>query len=188
MKLRERVRRKWPELWRNGWILHQYNVPAHSALSVKQFLSSRNITVLEHQPYSPDLAPCDFYLFPKVKSVLKGTHFVSVENVKAKTAEILNSLTGHDLRNCFEHWQHCMQLCVNAEGDYFEGDRSWFPEFVKQSYRHSLSFFLCVLDLVCTVYSILQSVLSQKISYSLSWEPQIPIQNIVSVHSKVQGL
>jgi hypothetical protein len=80
--------------------------------------------VLEHPPYLPDLAPCDFYLFPEVKSVLKGTHFVSVENVKVKTWEILNSLTERDLWNYFEHWQHHMQLCVNSEGDYFEGDGS----------------------------------------------------------------
>jgi len=124
MKLRKRVRRKQPELWRNGWILHQDNVPAHNALSVKQFLANKNITVPEHPPYSPDLAPCDFCLFPKIKSELKGTHFVLVENVKAKTGEILNSLTEHDLRNCFEHWQHRMQLCVKSEGNYFEGDHS----------------------------------------------------------------
>jgi transposase len=85
-------------------------------MSLNQFLANKNITVLEHPPYSPDLAPCDFYLFLKIKSVLKGTHFVLVENVKANTAEILNSFT--------EHWQHCMQLCVNSEGNYFEGDPS----------------------------------------------------------------
>jgi len=123
-KLHERVRRKQPELWRNRWILHQDNVPAHNALSVKQFLATKNITVLEHPAYLPDLAPWDFYLFPKIKSVLKGTHFVFVENVKAKTVEILNSLTEHDLQNCFEHWQHRMRLCVNSEGNYFEGDPS----------------------------------------------------------------
>jgi len=89
----------------------QDNAPAHNALSLKQFLANKNITVLEHPPYSADLTPCDFCLFLKIKSVLKGMHFVSVENVKAKTAEILNSLTEHDLRNCFEHWQHHMQLC-----------------------------------------------------------------------------
>jgi len=83
-KLRECVRSKRPELWRNGWILHQDNAPAHNALSVKQFLANKNITVLEHPPYSPDLALCDFCLFPKIKLVLIGTHFVSVENVKAK--------------------------------------------------------------------------------------------------------
>jgi transposase len=103
---------------------HLDNAPAHSALSVKQFLANKNISVLQHPPYLPDLAPCNFYLFPKIKSVLKGTQFVSVEHVKAKTAEILNSLTEHDLWNCFEHWQYCMQWCVNSEGNYFEGDCS----------------------------------------------------------------
>jgi histone-lysine N-methyltransferase SETMAR len=99
---------------------HQDNAPAHTTLSVKQFLANKNIAVLQHPPYSPDLAPRYFCLFPKIKSVLKVTHFVSVENVEAKTAEILNSLTEHDLRNCFERWQ----LCVNSEGNYFEGDHS----------------------------------------------------------------
>jgi len=123
-KLRDRVRRKRPELWRNGWILHQDKAPAHNALSVKQFLANKSIIVLEHPPYSSDLDPSDFYIFPKIKSVLKGTHFVSVEHVKAKTAENLNSLTEHDLQNCFEYWQQRMQLCANSEGKYFEGDCS----------------------------------------------------------------
>jgi len=122
--LRERVRRKRPELWRNWWILHQDNAPAQNALFVKQFLLNTNISVLEYPPYSPDLSPCDFCLFPKIKSVLKGNHFLSVEDVKAKTAENLNSLTERDLQNCFEHWQHRMLLCVNSEGNYFDGDRS----------------------------------------------------------------
>jgi hypothetical protein len=56
--------------------------------------------------------------------VLKGTHFLSVEDVKVKTTEILNSLTENGMQNCFERWQHRMQLCVNSEGNYFEGDRS----------------------------------------------------------------
>jgi hypothetical protein len=86
--------------------------------------TNKNFTVPEHPLYSPDLAPCDFYFFPKIKSVLKGTHFVSVQNVKAKTVEILNKLTEHDLQNCFEHWQHRMQLCVNSVGNYFEGHHS----------------------------------------------------------------
>jgi histone-lysine N-methyltransferase SETMAR len=104
--------------------LHQDNAPANNALSVKQFLAHKNIAVLEHPPYSPDLSPYDFCLFPKIKSVLKGTHFVSVEKVESKMAEILNSLTEHDLRNCLEQWQHHMQLCVNSDGNYFEGDCS----------------------------------------------------------------
>jgi histone-lysine N-methyltransferase SETMAR len=67
--LHERVRRKRPEIWKKGsWILHHDNAPAHNALSVKTFLAMHKIPVLEHPSYSPDLAPCDFLLFPKIKS------------------------------------------------------------------------------------------------------------------------
>jgi histone-lysine N-methyltransferase SETMAR len=93
--LRERIRRKRPELWKNGFILHQDNAPAHTALSVKQFLAEKQIAVLQHPPYSPDLALCDFFLFPKVKSVLKGTRFASVTEVKKKTMELLRQLMSY---------------------------------------------------------------------------------------------
>ena len=101
--LRERVRRKRPELWKEkSWILHQDNAPAHNALAVKSFLAKHGIPVLEHPPYSPDLAPCDFFLFPKVKSALKGTRFETVEAVKEKATETMNTLTEDDFKHCYE--------------------------------------------------------------------------------------
>jgi hypothetical protein len=53
------------ELWRNIWILHHDNAPAHKALSVKQFLAQKSIAEMENPLCSPDLAPNDFWLFPK---------------------------------------------------------------------------------------------------------------------------
>ena len=74
------VRRKRRDLWQNNsWLLHHDNAFAHTAHSIRQFLAEKNITVLDHPPYSPDLAPCDFFLFLKVKGVLKGTRFGEVE-------------------------------------------------------------------------------------------------------------
>jgi hypothetical protein len=68
---------------KKSWILHQDNAPAHKALAVKRFLADKYIPVFEHTPpYSPGLAHCDFYLFPKLKSALKGTNFQSVDEVK----------------------------------------------------------------------------------------------------------
>jgi len=56
-RLREKVRQKRPELFaKNSWILHHDNAPAHTALSVKDFLATKQITVLEHPAFSPDLA------------------------------------------------------------------------------------------------------------------------------------
>lgn len=124
-QLRERIRKKRPELWKNkSWLLHQDNAPAHSALSVQTFLAKHGIPVLRHAPYSPDLAPCDFYLFPKVKSALKGTRFESVEAVKEKAAELLKGLTEIDFQHCFEQWKIRMERCRDREGEYIEGDHA----------------------------------------------------------------
>jgi hypothetical protein len=71
--------------------------------------SNKCIPALEHPPYSLDLVPCDFYLFPKLKSVLTGTHFQSVDEVKSKMADLLNSVSADALQNCFEQWKICMQ-------------------------------------------------------------------------------
>ena len=61
-RLREKVRRKRPELFAdNSWILHHDNAPVHTALSVREFLATKQITVLEHPAYSPDIAPSDFF-------------------------------------------------------------------------------------------------------------------------------
>ena len=109
-------------MWKNAsWILHHDNTPAHNALSVKRYLA-KNIPVMEHPPYSPDLATRDFFLFPKIKSVLKGTRFESVDAVKAKARQILNSITQDGLQHCFQQWKIHMEWCTDRGGDYIEGD------------------------------------------------------------------
>jgi len=71
--------RKWVQRVRtdiaDDWVLHHDNAPPHTALSIREFLAKKSIPVLPHPPYSPGLAPCDFYLFPKLKLKLKGHHF-----------------------------------------------------------------------------------------------------------------
>ncbi|PNF34249.1 hypothetical protein B7P43_G17274 [Cryptotermes secundus] len=85
--LRKHARRRRPDMWKNAsWVLHHDN-----ALSVKRYLAKNNIPVTEHPPYSPDLASCDFFLFPKIKSALKGTRFKSADAVKAKATQLLKS-------------------------------------------------------------------------------------------------
>jgi len=92
-RLREKVRQKRPELFaNNSWILHHDNVPAHMALSVREFLATKQITVLEHPAYSPDLAPSDFYLFPKIKEILKGRHFYDIDDIRNNTTGALKAI------------------------------------------------------------------------------------------------
>jgi hypothetical protein len=53
------------------WFLHHDNASSHTSFAVREFLAQHNITTFPHPPYSPDLAPCDFFLFPKLKTHLK---------------------------------------------------------------------------------------------------------------------
>ena len=75
-RLREKVRWKRPELFANdSRILHHDNTPAHLTPAVREFLATKQVTVLGHPAYSPDLATSEFFLFPKIKETLKGRHF-----------------------------------------------------------------------------------------------------------------
>jgi len=86
-------------------VLHHDNVPAHTALSIREFLAKKNIPVLPHPPYSPDLAPCDFCLFPKLKSKLKGHHFGTMEYIQKIVTDELHTLTDNDFRHCYDQWE-----------------------------------------------------------------------------------
>jgi hypothetical protein len=64
---------KAPKNWRtNVWFILHDNAPAHRSDLVKDFLAKNNVTTLKKPPYSPDLAPADFYPFPMPKSAMKG--------------------------------------------------------------------------------------------------------------------
>lgn len=122
-RLIARIRRSRRDLWENNrWILHHDNAPAHNALSIRQFLAEKQITTLEHPPYSPDLAPCDFWLFPKVKSVLKGSHFEGVEDIQEHVTNTLRAIKKEEFKGCFEAWKGRIQKCIDFEGEYFEGE------------------------------------------------------------------
>jgi len=80
------------------------------------------MTTVAHRAYSPDLAPCDFYVFPKMKFLLKGQRFVSIEEIQAQSQQALNTLTPADYSECFQKWQNRWDRCILSQGHYFEGD------------------------------------------------------------------
>jgi hypothetical protein len=86
------------------------------------FWQKKQVHVLHHAPYSPALAPCDFFLYPKLKHSLKGTHFQSTENIQRKTTDLLKGFTQNEFQKCFHAWKERMQHCIEAQGNYFEGD------------------------------------------------------------------
>jgi len=92
--LRDAVRRKRPELWeKQTWILHHDNAPAHTSLLIRSYLAKHQTSIVLHPPYSPDLAPADFFLFPKLKPTLKGCRFQTIEEIQENAIRELRTLT-----------------------------------------------------------------------------------------------
>ena len=94
-RLRKRAVRVRPSI-ANNWMLHHNNAPCHMAISVIQFLAKKVIPVGPQPPYSPDLSPCDFCLFPKLKFHLKGRHFGTVENIEKSVTDQLKAVPVSD--------------------------------------------------------------------------------------------
>ena len=81
-----------------------------------------DIKTVHHPPYSPDLAPYDFWLFPKFKEKLRGCRYEIVEELKEAVTKVIDMLTQEDFHGAFQKLLEQYNKCIAAGGDYFEGD------------------------------------------------------------------
>jgi len=73
-------------------------------------------------PYSSDLSPCDFFLFPRLKNHLKGPHFGTLDNIQKSVTDELKGIPAEAFQHSQEQWKQRLRRCVAAKGNYFEGD------------------------------------------------------------------
>ena len=76
------------------------------------------IKTVPQPPYSPDLAPCDFSLSPK----LRGCHYETIEEMKEGVMKVIEALTQEDFHGAFQKLLEQYSKCIAAIGDYFKGD------------------------------------------------------------------
>jgi len=120
-RLHESVCRKRLEKWQEGdWILHHDNAPTHTSHLVQEFLAKHGTAQFQQPPYSPDLVPCDFFLFPRLKKVLKGHRFEATEDIKQNSTKTQLDIPKKEFKKCFQQWQQRWAKCVAAEGNYVE--------------------------------------------------------------------
>ena len=115
------MRQKRQLLLSSRWWFHQDNAPAHTAQVTLATLTELEIDILPHAPYSPDLAPCDFFLFPTIKQSIKGQHFNTDDEVNLEVTNSMNQISQHSFRNAFQSWTNRRQKCIHSEGEHFEG-------------------------------------------------------------------
>jgi histone-lysine N-methyltransferase SETMAR len=75
--------------------------------------------VLEHPPYSPGLAPSDFFLLLKIKEILKGRHFDDIDDFRSNMTAALKAIPQNQFQNCFEGWTRRYHRCIASQGKYF---------------------------------------------------------------------
>ena len=79
------------------------------------------IKTIPRPPYSPDLAPCDFWLFPKLKEKLRGCCYEIIEKMKEAVMKVIDMLTQEEFYGAFQKLLEWYK-CIAAGGDYFKGD------------------------------------------------------------------
>jgi len=89
---------------------------------VREFLATKQIIVFEHPAYSLDLAPSDFFLFPKIKEILNGRHFDDTDDTRSNTTAALKAIPQNQFQSCFEGWTRQWHRCIASQGEYFEGN------------------------------------------------------------------
>ncbi len=133
VKLKEAIRRKRLKIWKErSFLIHHDNASPHTADETVNVMQRWGMRTLAHPPYSPDLAPCNFSFFPKLKSELRGRRFTNVTQLQKEARQILFKMDKQTFMDTMHDLVTRWQKCVQAEGDYFEGDNIQIdPLFVR---------------------------------------------------------
>ena len=94
--------------WSGVHLLHD-NASSHKCEVVKSFLASEKVKVLNHPPYSPDLSPCDFFLFPRLKKMLSGNKYTSGSSLGSAIYQCLQQIPKEDYLSAFRDWVKMLQ-------------------------------------------------------------------------------
>ena len=117
-EFRKRFCWKRPALFKlDQWHFHRDNAPVHNSILLTDYLTKMGIKTVPQPLYSPDLAPCDFCLFPK----LRGCCYETIEEMKEAVTKVIDTLTQGAFQKLLERYNKC----IAAGGDYFEGDKSF---------------------------------------------------------------
>ena len=84
-------------------LLHD-KAPAHKSATVQEYLKESGLDVLDHPPYNPDLSPCDFWLFPRLKEMLAGHRFESRYGIGSAVYQCQQHIPKEDYRAAFRKW------------------------------------------------------------------------------------
>ena len=87
---------------------------------VNEFLMKKRIFLINHPPYSPDLSPCDYFLFPNLKTKMKGAFYDDILAIQAAVTEVLKNIPINDIKKSMHALVDRSKRCIESNGTYFE--------------------------------------------------------------------
>ena len=119
-QLKEKIQEKRPGLLKTKILFHQDNAPCHKSVISMSKIYELGYQLLPHAPYSPDLAPSDFCLFPNKKKNYAGHKYATNSEAIEATNGYFERLEESAYRNAIKALEHRWTKCQQVEGDYIE--------------------------------------------------------------------
>ena len=120
LRFRKRFRQKRPALFKSAqWHFQQDNAPVHNSILVIDYLTKLGIKTVLHPLYSPDLAPCDIWLFPK----LRGCYYETIEEMKEAVTKVIDMLTQENFHGAFRSCWNGTTSALQPEEITLKGTR-----------------------------------------------------------------
>lgn len=119
-RLSDEIKEKRKHLNRKKVLLHRDNAPIHKSAIAMAKTHELHYEILPHPPYSPDLAPCDYHLFPNLKKWLGGKRFADNSEVYAAVNGYFEGLDADHYKNGILAIEHRWEKCIALKGDYIE--------------------------------------------------------------------
>jgi Transposase. len=119
-QLIDAIKKKRPHLKKKKVLFLQDNAPVHTALDTMLKLREIHFELVDHPPFSPDLAPSDFFLFPNLKKWLAGKRFTSNEEVITETNAYFEGFPKSYYSDGIKNLEYRLTKCIELKGDYVE--------------------------------------------------------------------
>jgi histone-lysine N-methyltransferase SETMAR len=100
-------------------VIHMDNSPIHKPKVAIQKIVSMRVKLAPHPPYSPNLAPSDFFLVGYIKQKIAGHEFVSPDDLLEAIREEFERLSKSFLESLFDEWLIRLQTYLDYQGSYF---------------------------------------------------------------------
>ena len=117
-KLENEIKKRRPKMGFKNMFIHMDKAKPHKSIMSTEKIKTLGLSIINQPLYSPDIAPCDFWLFGLLKEKLKGCSFETREEMILTISKILKEITKKEIYSVFNEWIKRLKTVINSKGEY----------------------------------------------------------------------